>query len=375
MDIALHRSPSDIEEDLEYYFSDQRDKHNQIRPSDDIRSFTPDSTNFTENPGEEEIGNLFYPFTPYSLDRIFIGINFPLFSNNWGAAFLRHLLGLIKPNGAVILPVYPEVQACDQGLWCRSSLENIFRSRSRYIGISNIWAENDGVMSMRIGRRWPPTIPSTARWLFEQAPRRAMALGLESNAEAVQKFWQSETQRFWRLGRYHAVIEQIILNGYGPRRPVRLTATGADAGPLALECLTSPYARVTRANVYGGTESPDTLQALDRTCSTKAHGPLECLEQDDAENPCDVLCVTSPRAADLEPALRQLAAGGTVILMPECAELRAEFESDFSKPEYYSDRVAKSLSLPIYHYSTRIEKEIDQQRESRQGAFTVLRKA
>ena len=83
------------------------------------------------------------------MDRIFIGISFPLFSNNWGAAFLRHLLGLIKPNGAVILPVYPEVQARDQGLWCRSSLENIFRSRSRYIGISNIWAENDGVMSMR----------------------------------------------------------------------------------------------------------------------------------------------------------------------------------------------------------------------------------
>ena len=169
-----------------------------------------------EDPGEKEIGNLFYPFTPYSLDRIFIGISFPLFSNNWGAAFLRHLLGLIKPNGAVILPVYPEVQARDQGLWCRSSLENIFRSRSRYIGISNIWAENDGVMSMRVGRHWPPVIPSTARWLFEQAPRRAMALGLEGNTEEVQEFWQSETQRFWRLGCYHAVVEQIILNGYGP---------------------------------------------------------------------------------------------------------------------------------------------------------------
>ena len=190
-----------------------------------------------------------------------------------------------------------------------------------------------------------------------------------------KKFWQSETQRFWRLGRYHAVIEQIILNSYGPRRPVRLTTTDADAGPLALECLTSPYIRVTRANVYGGTESPDALQALDQTCSTKAHGPLECLEQDDAASPCDVLCVTSPRAADLEPALRQLVAGGTVILVPECTELRAEFGSDFSEPEYYSDRVAKSLSLPIYHYSTRIEKEIEQQRESRQGAFTVLRKA
>ena len=377
MDIALHRSASDIEEDLEYYFSEQRDKHNQIRPSDDIRSFTTDSPNFTGNPGKGETGNVFYPFAPFSLDRIFIGISFPLFSNNWGAAFLRHLLGLIKPDGAVILPVYPEVQARDQGLWCRSSLENIFRSRSRYIGISNIWAENDGVMSMRVGRRWPPVIPSTARWLFEQSPRCAMALGLEGRAEMVRGFWESEIRRFWRLGRHHAVIEQIIRNQYGPRRSVRLAATGADAGILALECLYSPYTRVTRAFVFGSMESPDALQALDQACSAKEHGPLECPDSADTENSCDVLCVTDPGTLDLDLASRQLSAGGTLILAPECTGSNPEFGSEFSEPEYYSDTVAQRLhrSVPVYHYSERIEEEIDQQTESRQGAFTVLRKA
>ncbi len=377
MDIALHRSASDIEEDLEYYFSEQRDKHNQIRPSDDIRSFTTDSPNFTGNPGKGETGNVFYPFAPFSLDRIFIGISFPLFSNNWGAAFLRHLLSLIKPDGAVILPVYPEVQARDQGLWCRSSLENIFRSRSRYIGISNIWAENDGVMSMRVGRRWPPVIPSTARWLFEQSPRCAMALGLEGRAEIVRGFWESEIRRFWRLGRHHAVIEQIIRNQYGPRRSVRLAATGADAGILALECLYSPYTRVTRAFVFGSMESPDALQALDQACSAKEHGPLECPDPTDTENSCDVLCVTDPGTLDLDLASRQLSAGGTLILAPECTGSNPEFGSGFSEPEFYSDMVAQRLhrSVPIYHYSERIEEEIDQQTESRQGAFTVLRKA
>ena len=290
MDIALHRSASDIEEDLEYYFSEQRDKHNQIRPSDDIRSFTTDAANFTEDPGEDGIGNVFYPFASFSLDRIFIGISFPLFSNNWGAAFLRHLLGLIKPKGAVILPVYPEIQARDQGLWCRSSLENIFRSRSRYIGISNIWAENDGVMSMRIGRRWPPIIPSTARWLFEQTPRRAVALGLEDNTEAIQKFWQSEVQRFWRLGRYHAVIEQIIRNQYGPRRPVRLAAIGEDASLIALECLYSPYTRVTRANVYNGSmESPDAFcRPWIKPAQLKSMVRLNAPSPPATENLCDV---------------------------------------------------------------------------------------
>ena len=377
MDIALHRSTSDIEEDLEYYFSEQRDKHNQIRPSDDVRSFTTDSPNFTEDPGKNRIGNVFHPFAPFSLDRIFIGISFPLFSNNWGAAFLRYLMGLIKPKGAVILPVYPEIQARDQGLWCRSSLENIFRSRSRYIGISNIWAENDGVMSMRIGQRWPPIIPSTARWLFEQTPRRAVALGLEDNAEAIQKFWQSEVQRFWRLGRYHAVIEQIIRNQYGPRRPVRLAAIGEDAGLIALECLYSPYTRVTQADAHGSKESPDILQALDQACSTQEHGPLECSEPSDTENLHDVLCVTDSAALDSDAAVRQLAKGGTLILTPKCATSNPELSSGFKEPEYYSDTVAQRLhpSIPIYHYSERIEEEIAQQTESHQSAFMVLNKS
>ena len=374
MDIAFHRSPSDIEEDLEYYFSDQRDKHNQIRPSDDIRSFTPDSATFTEDPGEKEIGNLFYPFTPYSLDRIFIGISFPLFSNNWGAAFLRHLLGLIKPNGAVILPVYPEVQARDQGLWCRSSLENIFRSRSRFIGTSNIWAENDGVMSMRVGRRWPPVIPSTARWLFEQAPLRAAALGLSEDATAVHEFWQQQIRRFWRLAQYHAIIEQILRDRHGARRPIRLGIVGVDSGVLALECLMSLYLRVTRAYAAKFHENAEALQNLNQACATRNHGELTRLDQINSIGSLDALCITEPDATGLELALRQLNANGTVVLTPECAKLGAELSPGLSEPEYYSDKVARRLhnTMPIYHYSTRIEQEIADQTKTHQGAFTVL---
>ena len=377
MDIALHRTASDIEEDLEYYFSEQRDKHNQIRPSDDIRSFTTDSENFVEDPGEDGIGNVSHPFAPYSLDRIFIGISFPLFSNNWGAAYLRYLLGLIKPEGSIILPVYPEVQARDQGLWCRSSLENIFRSRSRFTGISNIWAENDGVMSMRIGRRWPPVIPSTARWLFEQTPRRTLALGLDRDIQAAPEIWKNEARRLWRLGRYHAIIEQIIRNELGPRRPVTLVATGKDADILALECLYSPYTRITRACVCDSPTPPEDLEILDRVCATKAHGPLECLDAADAKVSCEVLCATGTDPLDYDRVLRRLSAGGTLILTPECAAANPEFDSRFDQLRHYSDIVAQRLlsSIPIYHYSERIEQEISEQTETHQGAFVVLRKA
>ena len=375
MDLAFHRSPDDIEGDLEFYFTDQRDKHNQIRPSDDIRSFTPDAHLFTETPAEGEVGNLFHPFRPYSLDRIFIGISFPLFSNNWGAAFLRHLLGLIKPNGAIILPVYPEVQARDQGYWCRSSLENIFRSRSRFKGISNIWAENDGVMSMRVGRKWPPVIPSTARWLLDAAPRQVTALMLEQSADAALAFWQKQITAHWKTGCQHAILEQIILNTFGPRRPVCLDLIGEDCAPLALECLYSPYTCVAHARIDGGVSALEELAAVDRFCQVRPHGEIASLNEASDNNNLDVLCVTEAHTGDLSSALCRLASGGLVILMPECATLADTLGSRFSAPEYYSDRAAKNLAQPIYHYSERIEEEIACQRETHEGAYAVLRKS
>ena len=375
MDIALHRARADVEEDLDYYFSDRRDKHNQIRPADDILSLAADSPTALEFPQQDKISSAFHPFEPFSLDRIFIGVSFPLFSNNWGAAFLRHLLGLIRPDGAIILPVYPEVQARDQGLWCRSSLENIFRSRSRFIGVSNIWAENDGVMSVRVGRRWPPVVPSTARWLFEQTPTRGLALELEQGRDsAAAELWETESFRFWRIGRHHAVIEQILRHHCGPRRPVRLVATGEDAGLFALECLYSPYTRVIEARVRDTLESPEELQALDQVCATRAHGPLRPAQTD--ETPCDVLCVTGPHRLDPDLAAQRLAPGGLLILTPECAAENPTFGDGFGEPEYYSDIVAQRLhpGVPIYHYSERIEAEIDRQAETRRDAFTIVRK-
>ena len=375
MDISLHLTSSHVGEDLEYYFSERRDKHNQIRPSDDIRSFAINYPNFTADPGKDGVGNALYPFASFSLDRIFIGISFPLFSNNWGAAFLRHLLGLIKPQGSIILPVYPEVQARDQGFWCRSSLESIFRSRSRFIGASNIWAENDGVMSMRVGRRWPPRIPSIARWLFECAPSRATALGLEKGSEEAEKFWHIETQRFWYFYYCHAIVEQIIRDLYGPRHPVRLAVTGEDAGILALECLYSPHTRVTRAYVIDTEESIDSLRVMDQACSTRKHGPLEFPSFANMKNSCDVLCVTDMKTFNVAVINHLLAAGGTLILTPDIDGMNYIL-SEFGHPELYSNLVARRLhpNVPIYHYSRRVKEAIDEQAKTLEHTYAVFRK-
>ena len=155
-DILIHKSSKYIKEDRDYYCSDIRDKHGMIKPSDDLISLSCDSHVFQKDINSKEICSIYYPFEKYTFDRIYLGISFPLFANNWGAAFLRYLMYLIKQDGAVILPVYAERQGVEKNYWSRSSLEVMFQSRQKWWGMSNIWAENDGVMSMRIRKKDPP---------------------------------------------------------------------------------------------------------------------------------------------------------------------------------------------------------------------------
>ena len=116
-EILIHKSASYIEEDRDYYYSDTRDKHGMIQPSDDMVSVTCDSKIFKSNPTKQEICSIYYPFEKESFHRIYLGISFTLFANNWGAAFLRHLMYLIEPDGGVILPVYAERQGVEKNYW------------------------------------------------------------------------------------------------------------------------------------------------------------------------------------------------------------------------------------------------------------------
>ena len=363
MEIALHRDPEHIAEDLDFYFSEQRDKHDQIRPAADIRSLVPAPA--------DGAGSVFHPFARHSLDRIFIGVSFPLFANNWGAAHLRHLLQLLRPDGAVVLPVYPELPAREKGMWCRSSLENVFRSRARFTGRSNVWAENDGVMSLRVGRRWPPVIPSAGRWLWEQAPREALARGLADGAAAGLAWWREACARHWRHAQYGAVVEQILRETRGPRRPTRLCAAGRDSGLMALECLLSPYLRVTRAQACGSLEDAAGLRALAAACAAGHPGKPLAHGADGAQ--CDALCLLdadAPRAAELAAAL---APDGIVILAPEAAGLAAGLDG-FGAARRYSRLVAQELrpDRPIRHYSRRMEALLAAEREPAAPAFLVL---
>ena len=92
MELIFHKSKKYSEEDIFYYISDQRDKHSMIKPKkENLISMSVDSENLSI-PNKKEITNVFYPFKKNSVNKIYIGLSFPLFSNNWAASYLRYLL-------------------------------------------------------------------------------------------------------------------------------------------------------------------------------------------------------------------------------------------------------------------------------------------
>ena len=239
IDIILHKSKQYIKEDIDYYCSDIRDKHGMIKPNNNLISLTCDSNIFHSNPSNDEICSIYYPFERGMFHRIYIGISFPLFANNWGATFLRHLMYLVDKDGAVILPVYAERQGVEKNYWSRSSLESIFQSRQKWWGMSNIWAENDGVMSMRIGKKQPPKKNSTLTHLFNENIEKIK----DSNSiDAIVNNVNNQHQN----GTLSAIIEQIILNYYGRSKAVTFCEINGN-GLLAIETMMSDYIKISQS--------------------------------------------------------------------------------------------------------------------------------
>ena len=239
IDIILHKSKQYIKEDIDYYCSDIRDKHGMIKPNANLISLTCNSNVFHSNPSNDEICSIYYPFERGVFHRIYIGISFPLFANNWGATFLRHLMYLVDKDGAVILPVYAERQGVEKNYWSRSSLESIFQSRQKWWGMSNIWAENDGVMSMRIGKKQPPKKNSALTHLLNENIEKIK----DSNSiDAIVNNVNNQHQN----GTLSAIVEQIILNYYGRSKAVTFCEINGN-GLLAIETMMSDYIKISQS--------------------------------------------------------------------------------------------------------------------------------
>lgn len=395
IDLILHKHEDYIEEDLAYYFSSKRDINKQIRPNTDIYSLTPNSLHFNIDFSDGKIGNLFTPIPPYSIDRIYIGISFPLFANNWGEAFLRHLMTRVNAKGSVILPVYPEMQASEKNFWSRSILENSFLSRSRWKGTSNIWAENDGVMSLRIGRTFPADIKSTAAYFFEEAGNTIVRRSLEvtSLPKPLQESLFDLGNKYWSTANTYAITEQIIQDYFGMKKPVTLCDIGNSNGLLGLECLLSDYINVKQAVSFIADNK--IITDIDEISNRfyydiqNRYIPIRSNALNTLNHAIsyDIICfsnatlycsLSNPLSELLAIALEKLSPGGIVIVYEEqglATELTQLLDS-CSDIKYYSSLVASQLEddETISHYSSAIERELLAENRDKKAVFRVIQR-
>jgi hypothetical protein len=395
-DLILHKNEDYIEEDLAYYFSSKRDLNKQIRPNTDIYSLTPNSPHFNIDFSDGKIGNLFTPIPPYSIERIYIGISFPLFANNWGEAFLRHLMTRVNAKGSVILPVYPEMQASEKNFWSRSILENSFLSRSRWKGTSNIWAENDGVMSLRIGRTFPAEIKSTVAYFFEEAGNSIVRRSLEatSSPTPLHESLFDLGNKYWSTANTYAITEQIIQDYFGMKKPVTFCDIGNSNGLLGLECLLSNYINVKQAVSFIADNK--ILTDIDEISNRfycdiqNCFIPIKSSALDTLNHAIsyDIICfsnatlncsLSNPLKELLANALEKLSPGGIMIIYEEqglSTEISQLLDTYSENIKYYSSLVASQLvdAGTISHYSSAIERELLAENRDRRSTFRVIKR-
>ena len=399
--VVLHLGEQYIEEDLEYYFSGERDKNNQVRPDEKIYSMTPFSEHIDIDFSDGKVGNFFYPVLPESLERIYIGISVSLFANHWGASFLLELLKHLKPGGSVVLPVYPEGQAHEKDFWSRSFLENIFLSRERWTGFSNITAENDGVMSMRFGRKMPAPMPSSAEWFFKERGNLLLASlqqdnrGVDINTHLKQEFVPL-CEMMWRSYTHSAVVERIIKDYSAKKKGVKLTHVGNDYGLLANDVLLSPFVNVDSASSVHVGEVDERLAKSTsayfsaHTSQTHEMHYVEQCPQTALNNVSDIILI-SQLQLNSEPQLYQqliksayseLPVNGVLVVYEDLTGYPAEVEkleailAALGQVVMHSAIATRTIepAVEISQYSLAVEENLRQEKLKRDNVYRVIQK-
>jgi hypothetical protein len=391
-DLILHKHEKYITEDLKYYFSGKRDINNQVRPNQDIYSLTLNSHHFDIDFNDGKTGNLFYPIPAFSIDRIYIGISFSLFANSWGTSFLRYLLTRIKSGGCIILPVYPEMQAAEKNLWSRSILEDSFLSRSRWKGTSNIWAENDGVMSLRVGRKWPAMARSTAKYLFAQGANIVIRDNIKNNSNNSESLFHLGNI-YWNNANNSAIVEKIIQDFFGSKQAVSLCDIGDSNGLIAIECLLSRHIKLNQAVCFTTENEPlldykllvDSfhheihnryIPVANSKTDTINYLPfynivclIDCLSDDTSSTDMELLIIK---------AWERVILGGVLIIKDEQGVIDkiSLLLASFGTINYYSSLVASKIvdGEVISHYSSLIEQELETESRDKNRVFRVIQR-
>ncbi len=398
--VVLHLGEQYIKEDLEYYFSGERDKNNQVRPDRSIYSMTPFSDHIEMDFADGKVGNFFYPVLPDVLDRIYIGISVSLFANHWGASFILELLKHLKPGGSIIVPVYPEGQAAEKDFWSRSFLENLFLSRARWTGFSNITAENDGVMSIRVGRKWPVPMPSSIEWFFKERSNLLLASLQAGNAgrdtsQHLKQTFVPLCRMIWDEYSASAVTERIIAEYVGKNQDSNMLHIGADYGMLCNDVILSPLVKVQKAHSWHiGEYDNDLANSISRYFSAHTqeqhqmdYASLENVALEGAHSVVVISDLYSKVSREqykqfLRSAWEHLNAKGVLIVREDMADMAMEIANldammaDIGEVSYHSTIAARKIepAVEISQYSLAVEENLRQEKSTKQNVFRVIHK-
>ena len=371
MELIFHKSEKYIDEDIFYYISDQRDKHSMIKPKkENLISMTVES-DYLKFPNKDEVNNAFYPFEKNSIDKIYIGLSFPLFSNNWASSYLRYLLKIIKKDGAIILPVYPEEQASEKGMWSRSFLENIFTSRTGWTGTNNVWAENDGVMSMRIGKTFPKKINSTLNYYLEESGNQSYRTQLSDNNNTDNL---KLIKNIWAISRVSQIIEKIIQDAFENKKIIYCDVGTSPSLPF--EVSVSNYINIKKTII--STENSQSYENLNNYFSYRVDSEYIKLNDRDIVsvgnlNP-DVISIiyNKDNVSILEEVIK--CSPNSIVIVYDDLDISNDSYKNYSI-EMYSSIVATRLDEGkiINHYSDAIEKEINQESGANSSKIYVLK--
>lgn len=399
--VVLHLGEQYIEEDLEYYFSGERDKNNQVRPDKSIYSMTPFSEHIEMDFNDGKVGNFFYPILPEALDRIYIGISVSMFANHWGASFILELLKHLKPGGSIIVPVYPEGQAAEKDFWSRSFLENLFLSRERWTGFSNITAENDGVMSIRVGRKWPTPMPSSIEWFFKERSNLLLASLQSANTTGDIKQYIKHAfiplcKTIWNEYAASAVTERVISQYVGKKQPSRMLHIGSDYGLLGNDVILSPLVNLQNAHSWHiGERDNELAKSISNYFSAHtedkhrmSYANMADVSFDEPYNVVVISDLYSKLGAEqyqqlLNDAWSHLDAKGVLMVHEDMTEIDAEtanldkMVSMIGRVTYHSVIAARNIepSVEISQYSLAVEENLRQEKLTKQNVFRVVEKS
>ena len=265
--------------------------------------------------------------------------------------------------------------------------------------MSNINAENDGVMSLREGKKWPDPLPSSIEWFYQHRSNVLLTNLLENNDQInARSFLQSAfidlCQLIWQEYTTSAVMERIIIDYFGAKTPTKITHVGCEYGLLLNDLMLSRYVNVEEGKSWHvGEFSKVIMDSANQYFASLTTHHLETIQSVrdisiDASDVCilnNVLLQTNESEYQqfLQTIWTSIPADGVLVVLEDLSTSHAQISSldamlnELAEINYYSSIAACKIKpdYEISQYSLAVEENLRKEKSKKDNVFRVLKKS